>query len=84
MGKSSAPSTPDFTGATQPQGQISQENLNTQNYANRPSVYTPYGSQTWSTEAQKDPATGQTVTGWQQNVSLNPTLQSALDSQMNL
>jgi hypothetical protein len=84
MGKSSAPSTPDFTGATQLQGQVSQENLNTQNYANRPSVYTPFGSQTWSTQAQKDPATGQTVTGWQQNVALNPTLQSALDSQMNL
>ena len=43
-----------------------------------------FRSQTWSTEAQKDPATGQTVTGWQQNVSLNPTLQGALDSQMNL
>lgn len=84
MGKSSAPSTPDYMGATQLQGQISQENLNTQNYANRPSVYTPFGSQTWSTQAQTDPATGQTVTGWQQNVSLNPTLQSALDSQMTL
>lgn len=84
MGKSSAPATPDYTGATQLQGQISKENLNTQNFANRPDIYTPFGSQTWSTQAQTDPATGQTVTGWQQNIGLNPTLQSALDSQMNL
>ena len=37
-GKASAPAAPDYVGATQLQGQLSKENLNMQNYANRPTI----------------------------------------------
>ena len=83
MGKASAPATPDYIGAAQLQGELSQEALNMQNYANRPVVNTPFGSQTWGTQAVVDPATDQTVTQWTQNTSLAPGLQSALDAQLS-
>ncbi len=83
-GKGSAPAAPDYMGATQLQGEISRENLNTQNYANRPTINTPFGSQSWGTQAVKDPATGQIVTGWTQNTTLAPGLQQALNDQMNI
>lgn len=83
-GKGSAPATPDYMGATQLQGQISKENLNTQNYANRPVINTPFGSQSWGTEAVTDPATGQVVTQWTQNNTLAPGLQSALQDQLDI
>lgn len=83
-GKASAPAAPDYVGATQLQGQLSKENLNMQNYANRPTINTPFGSQTWGTQAVTDPATGQDVTQWTQNTTLAPALQSALDAQTGL
>lgn len=83
-GKASAPAAPDYIGATQLQGQLSKENLNMQNYANRPTINTPFGSQTWGTQAVTDPATGQDVTQWTQNTTLAPALQSALDAQTGL
>lgn len=83
-GKGSAPAAPDYMGATQLQGEISKENLNTQNYANRPTINTPFGSQTWGTQSVKDPATGQVVTSWTQNNSLAPGLQEALNDQMGI
>lgn len=84
MGKGSAPPPPDYTGAAQAQAQASKENLNMQNYANRPTINTPFGSQSWNTRSTVDPATGQTVTQWTQNTSLNPELQQALNAQIGL
>ena len=84
MGKSSAPATPDYAGATQLQGELNKENLNTQNYANRPTINTPWGTQSWNTQATVDPATGQVVTNWTQNNTLAPGLQSALQDQLNI
>lgn len=83
-GKGSAPATPDYMGATQLQGEISKENLNTQNYANRPTINTPFGSQSWGTQSVTDPATGQVVTAWTQNNTLAPGLQSALQDQLDI
>lgn len=83
-GKSSAPATPDYVGAAQLQGELSKETLNMQNFANRPTINTPFGSQTWSTDSTIDPATGQRVTSWTQNNSLAPGLSSALDAQIGL
>lgn len=40
--------------------------------ANRPDVYTPWGSQTWQQNGDQ----------WSQNISLSPQQQAALDSQM--
>ena len=84
MGKSSAPATPDYTGAAQAQAGASKEVTNMQTYANRPNIYTPFGSQTWSQQTTKDPSTGQDVTSWQMNNQLAPVLQGALDDQMKL
>lgn len=84
MSKGKAPPAPDYTGAALAQAQASKENLNIQNYANRPTVNTPWGQESWTTQAVTDPATGQQVTQWTQNTTLNPELQAALDSQIAL
>ena len=83
-GKGSAPATPDYLGATQLQGELNKENLNTQTYANRPTINTPFGSQSWGTQSVVDPATGQVVTAWTQNNTLAPGLQNALQDQINI
>jgi hypothetical protein len=83
-GKASAPPAPDYVGAAQLQGELSKESLNMQNYANRPTINTPFGTQSWNTQAVQDPATGQVVTGWTQNTTLAPALQSALQDQMDI
>jgi len=77
-------SSPDYTGAAQAQGASSQANTMTQNYANRPDINTPWGQQTWQTNQQTDPATGQPVTGWSSNITLTPEQQQALDSQQRV
>lgn len=82
MGGKSTPAPPDYTGAALAQGQASRENLNTQNFANRPNINTPWGGESWTTSATVDPATGQQVTQWTQNTKLNDNLQNALDSQI--
>lgn len=84
MGKGSAPPPPDYVGAAQLQGEVSKENLNMQNYANRPVQNTPFGSVTWNTTPVRDPATGQVVTQWTQNTTLAPGLQQALEDQMGI
>lgn len=82
MGGKSSPAPPDYRGAALEQAQASKEVTNIQNYANRPVINTPFGSQSWETRAITDPATGQEVTQWTQNTQLAPQLQAALDSQM--
>jgi hypothetical protein len=84
MGSKRTPPPPDYTGAAQAQAQASRENLNTQNFANRPNINTPFGSESWTTRAVTDPATGQQVTEWTQNTTLDPRLQTALDSQIGI
>lgn len=81
-GKGSAPAAPDYLGAATAQAQASEKATTAQNYANRPVINTPFGSQTWGTQAVTDPATGQPVTQWTQNTTLAPDLQSALDAQI--
>jgi len=84
MGGKSSPPPPDYAGAAREQAQASVEQTNMQNYANRPTQNTPFGSQNWQTQAVTDPATGQQVTQWTQNTTLAPQAQRALDSQMAL
>ncbi len=83
-GKGSAPPTPDYRGAAVEQGQASKELTNMQTWANRPNVNTPFGSQTWGTGTTTDPATGQQVTQWTQNINVTPEMQRALDSQQRV
>lgn len=75
---------PDYTAAAEKQGESSKEVTNIQNFANRPDQVTPFGNQTWSTQATVDPATGQKVTKWVQNTTLNPASQQALNDQQAL
>jgi hypothetical protein len=83
-GKGRAPAAPDYVGAAQQQAAASKELTNIQNFANRPTINTPFGSQSWQTSSQVDPATGQTVTSWTQNNTLAPELQQALGAQIGL
>ena len=82
MGKST-PAAPDYTGAANAQAAASKENLITQNFANRPTINTPFGSQSWTTETKQDPASGQNVTAWTQENTVDPQLQTALDAQIS-
>jgi len=84
MSKGRAPAAPDYIGAARLQGELSKEALNMQNYANRPTIETPFGGESWSTEAVTDPATGQKVTRWTQNTTLAEPLQNALNSQLGI
>lgn len=77
-------SSPDYTGAAQAQGQASKEVTNIQNWANRPTQNTPWGSTSWNAESAVDPSTGQPVTKWTQNTTIDPTLQKALDQQFQM
>jgi hypothetical protein len=78
----SAPPAPDYTGAAKAQAESSVETTNMANYANRPTINTPFGGQSWQTESVVDPATGQNVTKWTQNTTLTPDAQAALDDQL--
>ena len=82
-GKASAPPAPDYLGAATAQAQASEKATNTQNFANRPVINTPFGTQSWDTNAVVDPASGQKVTQWTQNTTLAPGLQDALDYQLD-
>lgn len=55
-----------------------------QTYANRPTINTPFGTQSWQAGKTIDPATGQEVTNWTQNTTLAPGMQSALESQIGV
>lgn len=84
MGKKSGPPAPDYTAAANAQAAGSQANTTQQTWANRPDQTSPFGNVTWGSTQAVDPSTGQTVTKWTQNTTLDPKLQGALDSQMNL
>lgn len=82
-GKGKAPPPPDYAGAAAQQAQASKEISNQQTWANRPTQNTPWGSTSWNTSAGVDPGSGQAITQWTQNETLNPNLQGALDSQIS-
>lgn len=75
-------SQPNMQGAAIAQGDANRQVVTDQTFANRPDQYTPFGSTTWDSQQQIDPATGQPVTGWQQTTSLTPQLQSILNKQL--
>jgi hypothetical protein len=81
-GKSSA--APDYTGAAGVQAASSKEATTAQNWANRPTINTPWGSQTWDASQTVDPATGQPVTSWAQNINLSPEQAAALKGQQGI
>lgn len=83
-GKGGAPPPPDYSGAAREQAASSKEITTQQTWANRPDQYTPWGSSTWGAAAGVDPSTGQPITKFTQQESLNPQLQGALNEQLAL
>lgn len=84
MGKKSGPPAPDYKGTAEAQSESSAYNTSLQNWANRPTLTTPWGSQSWTSSQQIDPATGKPVTSWASNIQLSPDQQAALDDQMKI
>jgi hypothetical protein len=79
-----SPDAPDYMGMAEATARGSREVNMDQTYANRGNTTTPWGNQTWTPTVTTDPATGRQVTTWNQNVTLNPEQQRALDSQMRV
>ena len=84
MGKKSKPAAPDYTKAAEKTAESNQQMNTDQTWANRPTINTPWGSQSWQAGQGIDPATGKPVTTWTQNTTLSPPQQQALDAQMNI
>lgn len=80
----SAPAAPDYAGAANAQAESSREVTEQQTWANRPTINTPFGQQTWEVTPTWDPSTGQYLNSWTQNTNLTPESQAALDSQMRI
>ena len=80
MGKGS--DSPDVVGAAETEGAYSRETARDVTYADRPDQFNPLGSVEWGTTRVRDPATGQMVTKWTQNQTLNKELQSSLDNSL--
>jgi hypothetical protein len=81
---SSSPPPQDFRGSALEQAAASKELATQSTWANRPTLNTPWGQQTWSASAGTDPSTGQAITNWTSNINLTPEQQSALDSQQRI
>jgi hypothetical protein len=79
-----APKAPDYKGLAEQTAASSQYAQDRADWANRPTINTPWGSQTWQSKGAVDPSTGKPVTAWTQNTTLNPQAQAALDAQMQL
>jgi hypothetical protein len=77
----SAPPETDYNAAAKTQADSSRETTEQATVANRPDIYTPFGSQTWAMTPQFDPITGKIESTWAQNTNLTPAAQAALDSQ---
>ena len=84
MGGKKSPDPPDYAAAAREQAEASREITDVQNWANRPDQFSPWGSITWDAQAARDPATGDPITRWTQNLQLTPEQQAALDAQMRI
>ena len=77
MGKKS----PNVEKAAEVEGEYSRETARDKTYADRPDQNTSFGNTRWTQEMVVDPATGEQVTKWVQNQSLNEGQQGIFDSQ---
>jgi hypothetical protein len=74
----------DYKGAAEATAVSNQQAQTTADWANRPTVNTPWGQESWSSQAVMDPATGKMVNKWTQTQTLNPEQQAALDAQQQV
>ena len=78
------PAAPDYAAAAKETAAGNQEAQTRADFANRPTINTPFGQESWSQAAGVDPATGKPVTQWTQNTTLTPDMQEALDAQQGI
>jgi hypothetical protein len=83
MGKSS-PAPIDYQGAAIAEGEAAKQLTAQQTWANRPTQTNPWGVVDYTQQKVTDPGTGEPVTHWGQQLTLNPYLDSALQYQMQL
>ena len=62
----------------------SREVTDVQNWANRPTLTTPWGRMDWTATPTTDPATGAPISRWAGDLTLSGPQQEALNSQMNI
>ena len=84
MGKKSSPPPPDYTGAAQAQADSSRDVTAAQTFANRPKQITPWGTSNWTPGSTVDPTTGKIMTTWENELTLSPAEQAALESQQQV
>lgn len=84
MGSKSTQEAPDTVGAAREQGEQARQLNAEQTRANRPNQYNAWGSTEWVSEPVMNPVTGKYEMQWTQRETLNPMMQSALDSQMGI
>ena len=83
MGKKSS-SGPDVVGAAETEGAYSRETARDTTYADRADQSNPFGSVNWTTEQVIDPATGEPVTKWNQNTTIDPRIQYQLNNELGM
>jgi hypothetical protein len=79
MGGKSSPNYGDLAVA---QGEVNEQVVRDQTYANRPTQYTPWGYTSWQASPYTDPSSGDQVTRWTQTQGLTPELQDILNKQI--
>lgn len=82
--KPKRPKMPDFTKLAEQTAASSQDAQTRADFTDRPTIKTPWGTESWQTSSAIDPATGKPITQWTQNTELNPLAQRALDAQQNV
>jgi hypothetical protein len=76
-----APPPPDYKAQAEATATSNQSAQTAADWANRPDVVTPWGTESWASSQQIDPATGKPVTKWTQTQSLDLAAQQTLDAQ---
>jgi Chaperone of endosialidase len=79
-----SPPAPDYAELAQEQSLSSQQLAAQQTYANRPDVATPWGNLSYTTGSAIDPATGDPVTTWGENVGLTPDEATSVQNQQQI
>ena len=78
MGKKSKP---DYESINRQQDVANKESIRNQNYANRPTRNTPWGTESWTQTGGIDPSTGKPITNWTQNTNLSENQQAIFNAE---
>ena len=84
MGGKSTPDAPDYRALAEEQAKSSRAVTEQQTWANRPTQNTPWGQSSWESTPTWDPATGQYLNKWTQNLDLTPEEQASLSAQQRI